>query len=333
MKTLTQNASRITFHVSRTTQHAPRRSTQHATRNTQRPSLIALKLFLLLGLAVLPAYASVTLVSFTATPGNGQVVLRWETATEINNAGFFVRRSTQETGDYARISSFMPAQGDGLLGAIYVYNDTAVTNGVTYYYKLEAVDNSQNVEFHGPISATPGPTPTFTAIRVATATATTAPTSTPTLARTSTPIPMPTATFQVPSPTFTPTPTLTPTWNVEHGTPTPPPPPATAPSTPARTPTITGTATPILTPTIVSTSSPIPTPLITSTPTSPPLPAATGIPTPTRLARPTLPARPNPASSPAEPADWVRWLVFGLLSLATLLVAGGLFVFVRRGRR
>jgi len=150
MKTLTPHATRNTHHVSRTT--------QHATRNTHSPALIALLLFLCL--AAVPAHASVTLVSFTATPGNGQVVLRWETATEINNAGFFVRRSTQEAGDYARISSFMPAQGDGLLGAIYVYNDTAVTNGVTYYYKLEAVDNSQNVEFHGPISATPGPTPT-----------------------------------------------------------------------------------------------------------------------------------------------------------------------------
>jgi hypothetical protein len=83
-------------------------------------------------------------------------------------------------------------------------------------------------------------------------------------------------------------------------------------------------------PTNVNTNTPIPVLAAnTSTPTS----VATHISEPPRLPRPTVPARTNPAGLLAEPVDWVTWLVFGLLSLATLLVAGGLFIFIRRGRR
>jgi len=297
-----------------------------------------------------PAHASVTLVSFTATPGNGQVILRWETATEINNAGFFVRRSTQEAGDYARISPFMPAQGDGLLGAIYVYTDTTITSRVTYFYKLEDMDNSQNSQFHGPISATPGqaPTPTVTQIATATATATAVPTSTPTLTRTSTPAPTPTITIMR-TPTLTPTaistsiPTTMPAI-VPTSTPTLIPTIAST-NTPAPTPTVARTSTPTPTLPTTSTSTPLQTPAITntSTPSSTPTPEATSTAISARTPRPTLPATYSPGRPPAggislwsrlvETGDWVTWLVFGLLSLATLLVAVGLFAVIRRGQR
>ena len=77
------------------------------------------------------ADAAVTLSSFTATAGDGEVLLRWETETEIDNVGFFIQRSTQEAGEYARISPFIPAQGDGLIGSAYTYLDEDVHNGVT----------------------------------------------------------------------------------------------------------------------------------------------------------------------------------------------------------
>ena len=202
--------------------------------------LLALCL-LLLGSAI-PVGAVVTLVSFTASPGDGQVLLEWETASEIDNAGFYLHRSTAEAGEYVRIGDFIPSQGDGLMGARYSYLDQDVQNGTTYYYKLESVATDGSSEFHGPVSATPQgqatmtPTATFTPLWTATetATATATATLTPTPTATSTPTAMPsptptatrppTATPIPPTATFTPPPTATPT-------PTP-----TTTTTPTRTP-------------------------------------------------------------------------------------------------
>jgi len=39
----------------------------------------------------------IELVDFQAIPGNGQVTLKWETATEINNAGFNILRAKTRT--------------------------------------------------------------------------------------------------------------------------------------------------------------------------------------------------------------------------------------------
>jgi hypothetical protein len=83
-------------------------------------------------------------------------------------------------------------------------------------------------------------------------------------------------------------------------------------------------------PTNVNTNTPIP---VLAAKTSTPTSVANYISEPTRTPRPTVPARTNPAGLLAEPVDWMTWLVFGLLSLATLLIAGGLFVLIRRGRR
>ena len=110
------------------------------------------------------ALAAVTLAWFTATGGDGQVLIEWETASEINNIGFNLWRSTSETGDYARLNdSLIPSQALGsVIGAYYSYTDSDVINGTTYYYKLESVDVNGHAEFYGPISATPGAQPTAT---------------------------------------------------------------------------------------------------------------------------------------------------------------------------
>jgi len=122
-----------------------------------------LALALLASLSTKSALASVTLASFTVTAEDGQVRVKWVTATELDNAGFYVQRSTSENGTYGRVSSFILAQGDPLTGASYEYIDSDVTNGMQYWYKLEAIDLGQNAEFFGPIWAIPGePTPTAT---------------------------------------------------------------------------------------------------------------------------------------------------------------------------
>ncbi|GAB4530487.1 MAG: hypothetical protein Fur0018_17810 [Anaerolineales bacterium] len=224
-------------------------------------ALIVLLIPLAALLLTMSARANVTLVSFTATAGDAQVLLEWETATELDTAGFFIRRTEDPNGLFLRVSDFIPAQGDSLTGATYQFTDTGLSNGVTYYYQLEAIDYDQSVEFFGPIDATPtggtNPTATPTETAVITATATLVPTATPS------PV------------TFTPTATQTP-----HKTKTPT---HTPTRTPTRTnvPTRTPTPRPYYTPTSTFTASPIPSPTNTPTreffsPPSPTLPATAG---------------------------------------------------------
>lgn len=170
------------------------------------------------------AIAAVTLAAFTVTGENEVVYVEWETATELNNAGFYVWRSLTESGTYTRISPLIPAdQTDPLSGAYYEYIDYDVTNGTIYWYKLEAIDsNDQSSEFYGPLFAIPGEaTPTRTATQLGaptqTRTATINPTGTSTqpqpTAASATPYPAPNATATFPASTPLPTqpfPTLPP---------------------------------------------------------------------------------------------------------------------------
>jgi len=113
--------------------------------------------FLALGLfgMIQKVQAAVTLVSFTALPGDQQVQLEWETASETDMLGFYITRNDQLIGNYNRISSFIFTQGTSVSGLVYQYIDSNLTNGNTYFYKLEALDNNYESEFFGPISAIP----------------------------------------------------------------------------------------------------------------------------------------------------------------------------------
>ena len=103
-----------------------------------------------------PAPTAVTLSSFTATGHDGHVLLEWETASEIDNDGFNIWRAKAETDPYTKLNADpIPAQGGPTTGASYSYDDEAVTNGVTYWYKLEDVDTHGASIFHGPVAATP----------------------------------------------------------------------------------------------------------------------------------------------------------------------------------
>ena len=99
----------------------------------------------------------VVLDSFTATGQTDSVLVEWSTAFEIDNAGFYIHRSTEEGGPYARINpALIPAEGDMFQGADYAYVDDDVQSGVTYWYRLEDVDISGVGTLHGPVFATPG---------------------------------------------------------------------------------------------------------------------------------------------------------------------------------
>ncbi len=101
---------------------------------------------------------AVTLLSFTAHASADRVILRWQTAAEIDNEGFNLWRAEAADGPYTQINpNLIPAQGNPDTGASYEYVDWDVVKGVTYYYKLEDVDFHGVSTFHGPVSARPGP--------------------------------------------------------------------------------------------------------------------------------------------------------------------------------
>jgi uncharacterized Zn-finger protein len=100
--------------------------------------------------------SAVELLSFTAEGGASSVVLRWETASELEAEGFNVWRARTAGGPYIQLNpSLIPARGNADKGANYSFTDIAVMPGVTYYYKLEDVDLTGAGAFHGPVEATP----------------------------------------------------------------------------------------------------------------------------------------------------------------------------------
>ena len=70
----------------------------------------------------------------------GAVVITWSTQSELNNAGFFIKRSQQRDGEFQVINATMIA-GAGTTSEkqFYTYNDTTAQPNVVYYYQIEDV--------------------------------------------------------------------------------------------------------------------------------------------------------------------------------------------------
>ena len=68
----------------------------------------------------------------------GQVVITWSTQSELNNAGFFIKRSQQRDGEFKVINATMIA-GAGTTSEkqFYTYTDTTAQPNVVYYYQIE----------------------------------------------------------------------------------------------------------------------------------------------------------------------------------------------------
>ena len=94
---------------------------------------------------------AVSLVSFKAkVNGDGSVTLAWETASEVDNAGFNIYRSKRSDGTYKKVNGkLIPAQGNGAVGASYSFEDTPGRGA--FYYKLEDVDENGVSAMHGPV--------------------------------------------------------------------------------------------------------------------------------------------------------------------------------------
>jgi hypothetical protein len=95
---------------------------------------------------------AIDLLSFTATGQDGSVKVAWETAQEINNMGFHLYQATSPHGPFSRLTDkLIPGSRLSVKGSSYVYEDTHVTQGTLYYYKLEDLDLNGTRTWHGPI--------------------------------------------------------------------------------------------------------------------------------------------------------------------------------------
>jgi hypothetical protein len=104
---------------------------------------------------------AVTLASFTAEPGEDNILLTWETTIEVNNVGFNLYRSDAAGGPYTQLNdALIPSQAPGsMMGATYTWRDKVVIPGHTYFYKLEDIEVAGGRTYHGPVSAKLSVTP------------------------------------------------------------------------------------------------------------------------------------------------------------------------------
>ncbi len=82
----------------------------------------------------------VSLSFFRATLENSEVVIRWTTESETDNAGFNILRSRSKDGEYQQVNTAM-IQGAGTTGErnTYKWVDQTAKAGVVYYYQIEDV--------------------------------------------------------------------------------------------------------------------------------------------------------------------------------------------------
>jgi hypothetical protein len=87
-----------------------------------------------------------------ANPSDKQVILKWKTETETDNAGFNVWRAD----NFVKVNdALIPALGSSVEGKDYDFVDQWVLNGKRYFYLLEDIDTNGISTFHGPVKAVP----------------------------------------------------------------------------------------------------------------------------------------------------------------------------------
>ena len=99
---------------------------------------------------------AVELLSFTATGKLRSVLLSWETASELDIAGFNIYRSKTKTGVKKLINpEIIPSlvYPGSPTGAVYTYKDKTAKPGVLYFYWLDVVDLEGGTTLYGPVKA------------------------------------------------------------------------------------------------------------------------------------------------------------------------------------
>ena len=76
----------------------------------------------------------------------GEIVIRWVTESELNNAGFNILRSETRNGAYTQLNNqLIKGQGTTSERTVYEYADTSAKPNVVYYYQIQDVSLDGNV--------------------------------------------------------------------------------------------------------------------------------------------------------------------------------------------
>ncbi len=101
---------------------------------------------------------AVSLSSFTATAGQGQVILEWTTETEKQNFGFNLLRRCSPEEHFSRINEQLISAASGGYSEVplyYRFTDNDVSVGMNYEYQLEDINFRGERTIHGTVIATP----------------------------------------------------------------------------------------------------------------------------------------------------------------------------------
>lgn len=100
------------------------------------------------GVTALP----VELVHFSIQAVNNEYFdLTWETASEQNNAGFYLQRSDNDGTTFENIS-WIAGNGNSTLPQAYAFSDKNVEANKIYYYRLQQVDFDQTYSYSNILS-------------------------------------------------------------------------------------------------------------------------------------------------------------------------------------
>ena len=96
----------------------------------------------------------VELSAFTANFKDDKIVLEWKTETEVNNYGFDIERSTDNSNWMAIV--FVEGHGNSNSPKQYNFNDTDIVQSGKYHYRLKQIDNDGTFEYSDVVTVTVG---------------------------------------------------------------------------------------------------------------------------------------------------------------------------------
>lgn len=96
----------------------------------------------------------VEITVFSVKPIGGSILLRWVTATEVNNYGFEIEKYEQAEGaGVFAVAGFLPGSGNSHSPKEYSFTDTKVKSGRTYHYRLKQIDTDGTHSYSNVVSA------------------------------------------------------------------------------------------------------------------------------------------------------------------------------------
>jgi hypothetical protein len=109
--------------------------------------------------SVIPPRTPVELAGFGGNYIQGYIALNWNTASEVNNSGFYIERTVKGNNDWSTLNAghIVPGYGTTAQPHDYNYNDQNVAVGTTYQYRLLQMDNDGVGHYSNVIEVTTPP--------------------------------------------------------------------------------------------------------------------------------------------------------------------------------